>query len=921
LNGSQLTSNGPVVDLVGGAFTPGGAVARLTNGSTLTTTGPFVRASAGSSLFADVLVATDGARNRLDLRGGLLDLSGAVVSLSALTRTSCDCSVTDSLVWTLGVNEPIIRLANSLLVVGEPRSLVTRGVDFVEPAAQPGVSLIATGSAGRTGGVRAFGPLLQLGPVTLTDPDPQLQLTDSAAEVIGHGGGISIMTTGQPATAAGPLLQAIRSTLFIERDSLLDLAGRLTVNGPGPGALLQFTDSDVRTGTEIVLVRPGGALTLDRGLVDAVGTKFETNTFDTFFTVALGGAVAASTSSPLIRLDSSSVTMQANEDLIHVGSGFFGGGNRASLSLTGGGPLVRLESMSFDFGLGSLLRVTGSDVSTTGPLLETLNADVSFDGPIVRLAAGSTLTTTGAPVVRVAGGSVRADALLATDGAANVTRVTGGFLDLSNNANVTLGRITQAAEGIVTTRAVNEPLIRMSSSALSIAADPAIGLRSGFGPGVVLSATGTDAAPSTLTVRGEFLNLGDVTLTDPNAQLQLTGTRVAQNTNGESSFVEMFGSGSGATLSGPLMTANSSTLNVDVLLNVESGTLRTSGSGTGALLQFANSTVATRAEGIFVTSSLQLDRPLLTAIETTMTTAGDLLHVSDGGQVITQAREVPYALISLVGGKLTAGGEGSLLNLLGPSIPIEPSGGGFVPDPQPDPVTNEPSGLRFGDVQPLQHGGGGALVETFKGANVTVTGSVARVVDAQLLAATVPALLNLSGGSTLSTGSHALDLVRNAKVELTDVVRLSNSTLNVGSAANPAHLANVNASRLNVGGDLVKMMGGSTINLFGALLNVMNGGVASIGGALVNFTGTNNTINVTNSLRPTSFINGIPVYVGADARANLRFTGTPLAGMDGTTNRIVINNSVLPPNATGGVTGSLISVQGTGGTVKIGAAR
>jgi hypothetical protein len=76
-------------------------------------------------------------------------------------------------------------------------------------------------------------------------------------------------------------------------------------------------------------------------------------------------------------------------------------------------------------------------------------------------------------------------------------------------------------------------------------------------------------------------------------------------------------------------------------------------------------------------------------------------------------------------------------------------------------------------------------------------------------------------------------------------------------------------------------------------------------------------LNVTNTLAPTTFLGGVPVYVASGATANLSLGTGALAGLNLGTIRI--NNAVLPANAgPGSVTGSLITVQGAGGSVRAG---
>jgi hypothetical protein len=243
---------------------------------------------------------------------------------------------------------------------------------------------------------------------------------------------------------------------------------------------------------------------------------------------------------------------------------------------------------------------------------------------------------------------------------------------------------------------------------------------------------------------------------------------------------------------------------------------------------------------------------------------------------------------------------------------------GFImADPDPDPVTGAPTGLVFGTDRPLQPGPGAAVFHPDAGAVVAVRGSLYRV-DTALLEATTPLLL-LTGNSSVATGRHAVDLTTRAKVSIPhDAVAMLNVDRGTLSVQN-GNLVNLEAgSRLNVAGDLLRIGAGSTVTISnGALLNVSGGSVASIDGALVRFTGTGGVLNVTNTLVPNRFLSGVPVYVAPGATANLSIGAGALVGLNLGTIRI--NNSPLSTSApAGAVTGSLVTVQGTGGSVSVG---
>jgi hypothetical protein len=341
----------------------------------------------------------------------------------------------------------------------------------------------------------------------------------------------------------------------------------------------------------------------------------------------------------------------------------------------------------------------------------------------------------------------------------------------------------------------------------------------------------------------------------------------------------------------------------------------TSGTGAGAndhdvrSWQFTNSfdPFALAGAGFIVVSNggaVSISDPLALLTRTTLTTVGDFLVLDGNGALVTRASGVgPYPLVSQNGGSLTVGTDasaGSIFRLTGTATD---------PDRERDPVSDSATGLTLGTDQPLQHGGGGPLFETSNGAKVTVANAIK--VDTALLAATVP-VLNLTGASKFDASRDLVDLVRNAHLTGDTLIRLDGSTLGVNG-----HVVNVaGGSRLNLTGDLIQLLNGSRLDIKGGvLLNVVDGSVASIAGALVRFGGTEgNVIEVTNSLIPNSFPGGIPVHVADGAIAHISVTGTPLAGL-GTLGTITINKKELSDPT---LNGSLIAIQGTGGTVKIG---
>jgi hypothetical protein len=280
------------------------------------------------------------------------------------------------------------------------------------------------------------------------------------------------------------------------------------------------------------------------------------------------------------------------------------------------------------------------------------------------------------------------------------------------------------------------------------------------------------------------------------------------------------------------------------------------------------------------------------------TSEGSFLRLADGNRFGMNGAE---PLMSVSGGTLTVGtgsNGGHLFELIGRAGATQ---------------VDDATGLTLGTDQPLLPGVGAAVFDASDGATIVVNGSAYRV-DTVLLEATGP-LLNLRSGSSMTTASHAIDLVGRSKISIpNDAVPLVN--LNIGSlTVRNGHLVNVDSSVLIVAGHFLSLSGGSTVNILnGLLLNASNGSVVNIGGKFISFSGTGNTINITNSIVPTAIINGIPVAGAVDA---LRIGPNAIAGL-GTSGTIKINGVTLTPTTPlSSLTGSLVAVQ-AGSVVKIG---
>jgi hypothetical protein len=284
-------------------------------------------------------------------------------------------------------------------------------------------------------------------------------------------------------------------------------------------------------------------------------------------------------------------------------------------------------------------------------------------------------------------------------------------------------------------------------------------------------------------------------------------------------------------------------------------------------------------------------------VDSNIATGGSFLRLDSGARII-QAGIDP--LVSMSGGSLSVGmgGDGHLFDLVGRAGSTE---------------IDFDSGLRVGADRPIQPGTEASVFDTDNGAVVNVRGSAYKV-DAALLEATAP-LLNLKGGTSFTTGDHAVNLVGGAKASIPNdavsMVSLRSSILTV-SRGNLVNVAG--GSVLNIAGNLVSLADVSTLNILnGLLLNVSGGSSASIGRSLVSFSGAGNVLNINNSIVPTAIVNGIPVSGPVDS---FRIGANAIAGAGAGTIRI--NGVALTPTTPlSSLTGSLVAVQGTG-TVNVG---
>jgi len=285
-------------------------------------------------------------------------------------------------------------------------------------------------------------------------------------------------------------------------------------------------------------------------------------------------------------------------------------------------------------------------------------------------------------------------------------------------------------------------------------------------------------------------------------------------------------------------------------------------------------------------------------VDSNIATAGSFLRLDSGARIIQTGTD---PLVSMSGGSLSVGtgNDGHLFDLVGRAGSTE---------------VDFDSGLRVGADRPIQPGAEAPVFETDNGAVVNVRGSAYKV-DTALLEATAP-LLNLKGGTSFTTGDHAVNLVGGAKVSIpNDAVSMVTLTASMLTVAR-GNLVNVaGGSVLNIAGNLVSLADASTLNILnGLLLNVSGGSYASVGRSLVSFSGSGSVLNVNNSIVPTAILNGIPVSGPIDS---FRIGANAISGAGAGTIRI--NGVALTPTTPlASLTGSLVAIQGTG-MVNVGA--
>jgi len=411
----------------------------------------------------------------------------------------------------------------------------------------------------------------------------------------------------------------------------------------------------------------------------------------------------------------------------------------------------------------------------------------------------------------------------------------GPLLSATNSTITALFDIVQVQRSSLSSTS-SSPLISMTGGSVTLGGTNPIDGQTVFGNVMRTfssSTSGTVASAASVSLAGPLFSMNGGTVTKNANILQvLNGATFASTTT--SALISLT---NGATIIGTTPSPFSG-----AILNVQG---------------FGSSNGTTPA-------SATLGGPLLTASGSTINMPRDLfLGAINGGTVIANDPTQPF--VSLSGGTHSVGTQAftQLFRLTGLNTATDTDTN--ITSIQIAPIT-------VGTDRPLQRSGTGAFLSLSSGATLNTNEGL--FLDTALLNASA-SLLDMSGGSSLTTAGDGINLNQKAKLTaIGPVIKVNGSTLNVnGSAFRVA-----GGSGFTVSGDLVSVINGGTVNIpNGALLFASGGSVVNVTGAPLAFGGTaGNTINITNNFCTScTIINTLRVETRNGATpSNITMTGT-----------------------------------------------
>lgn len=896
----KLTLAGPLLEDVSGTISTGGTSTQsmlvVFDGAVLKDTSTDALVSLSSSTLSltgsFVTVRRSGtAKSTLDLKGPILDASGGSISAKSTVLKDADGAA---------------RLCCALFALGQGAILKS-----------------ATTSA-----------LFSLAS-TSVDADTIFSFFDTTS-IFGETTNVAAAT----ATLAGPLVKAsgttsvtsLRDFLGIFRSSLTSTTSDALINLDGATLTLGGTSPIDGTTTAGRLVQLAGnstgvatSLTLSGPLLSTSGAKITSN--NDIIGIFNGASLSSTTTSSLLSITGGSVSSGAGGQFFILSSSSGLSGSTLTLS----GPLLSATDTTLKIGTpgttdagspqvfsfqngatltskttSALVSLSGTKVDAAGNFLDLrTSATATLEGPLLS-ATNSTVDVTS-----LGFGSACCNVFRMAQGATLTSNTTSAFISLSSGAKLDAGPDTQSGGAIFSVNASGSTSSESASSNTATFAGPLLS---------VSSSTVTSLSPTifvgrssvTATTTDPLISLTSSTLTSGGTDPFTALVRVAplldvtaSATSGTSDLA------SSMTLSGPLLSATGSTITTNTnLISIFNGaTLSAAGSTPLVSLTSPTLTVGRTTDngelievsgvggsGGTTRSKATLATGLLSMTGGTSELTGGYVLGTNGGQVDSTHPSKP--LVAIDGGthKVASNSGTAALRLFGRSANVASEA-----------LSTEGVTLTLGTDEPLKHTGSGAFVEV-KG-SATLTAQSGLQLDTALLAASAPLFEAFGSSTSITSSSHALDLVQKAKLtSVGPVLKLDGSTLTVTTG----DLIRVrNGSLLKVTGDFAQLSNGAKINVSdGAFLSVSGGSVVNISGALVNFaTAASNQVNVTNSLTPTTGCSSCGPFASQITLTN----GATFSNVNISANAIKNNGS----GGTFSVTGSAILLEGSTSKITI----
>jgi filamentous hemagglutinin len=783
-----VVSSGMGVLTLGGAF-----LDRSGTGNTLATTDDLLNVSAGGRLVAggtsallrftdttvnvgngsgDQLFQLTGAGSAATLAGGLLEASNTAFTLTG----SALVDVSTGAVLTATGSGPVAALSDGSLSLGGAAGFAISSTG----ASQIAGSLLRTANTG----VSTTNDLVSVsGSLTDTGSAP---LLDLAGGVVSARNGVLVSTANGRLTLNGPALDRTGGALTTT-DDLFNVSGGGRLTNAGTGALLDFSNATVNVGNAagdqlFVVTGAGSAVTLGGSVLDASNTAF-TLTGSALIEVSSGATLTAPSAAPLAALS---------------------GG---TLSLGGAAGFLVSSTSPSAIG-GSLLRTTGTDVTTTGNLV-TVSGSLTDTGSAALLdLAGGTVSARNGLVISSASGR------LGVNGPA-LSRA-GGSLTVTDDlfSITTGGRLTDTGTG---------PLLILTNGTLNVGngSGDQLFVVNGAGsqatlPGPLLSASGS-ALSLTGAALVEVSTSGTLTDTSSQRLMSLSGGTL---TLGSAANAFLLNTSGTATLAGGLLDTSGTDITAagDFVRALGGGRIIVTGSTapllslTGGTHQFGAAGNIYRLSG--TATAVDPLSGLLLGTEQPIQAAGSLFEAVGATATTQRAVRLDVALLQASAPLLSLranGGIASALTTTSNTIDLTSRAKLNATAPV---IALDGSRLIVNNASVVNVAGGsylgvtGNLLSVANGSQITVTGGT-------LLFAAGGSVVNVSGALLSFGGAGSTVTVSNTLCPCTLIggipVRLSGGALAANvSITNPIQNAAGNTVSIAAGAAAIRVDGATT---------------------------------------------------------------------------------------------------------------